>query len=248
MIRNSETFISLLDTQRFGFKVAKINEFPGAPQHICDHMKTSGVKLIISKIKIRPGDNTIEKLEDVGFRVKDIQLKYWYDLTRLDFNHHRESPGFIIREAVPEDLPYLEAIAAEAFRGYGHYAADTRLDQEKCLEIYIDWTRRSCLDKNVADKIFLAEKDDRIVGFQAFKIQEENGGKNAVGVLGAISTAFRGIGIFPELVRRGSVWGSGLNLKWQEHKVLTTNYPVNRSLAKIGFRIVDSIMTMHCWL
>ena len=247
MNKSIEDHISPMDTQRFGFKIAKIDDFSGNPQFLCNGMKELGVKLIISRIKTSRGE-TINTLEDLGFRVKDIQLKYWYDLHQFNFNYSRLPADFIIREAVPNDLPQLVEIAAGAFRGYGHYAADTRLDKEKCLEIYKDWTRRSLLDKNVADKFFLAEKDDIILGFCAYKMMEEAGEKKVVCILVAVSTACRGQGVYPALSRRGSLWGVDLNLKWHEGTVLATNYPMNRSLAKRGFRIVDSMVTMHCWL
>lgn len=246
MVNELDNYISRLDTQRFGFKIARIDDFQGNSSSLCKEMQERDVKLIISRINSSELQ-TINNLEDLGFRIKDIQLKYRYDLHRLDFDYSRLPKDFIIREAVPGDIPQLSAIAEEAFRDYGHYSADQLLDKEKCLEIYKDWTRRSFFDKNVADKFFLAEKGNIIMGFLSFKIFAEEGAKYLVSVIGAVSEKFRGKDVFPSLLRLGILWGAGLNLKWVEHKVLAANSSANRSLDKVGFRVVDSFITMHCW-
>ncbi|NIM10826.1 MAG: hypothetical protein GTO45_02450 [Candidatus Aminicenantes bacterium] len=240
-------YISQLDTERFGFKIAKINNFNENPGILYKEMKKMDVKLIISKISSSE-IHTINALEELGFRIKDMQVKYRYDIHQLDFTYEQLPKNFNLREATPHDVAQLVSIAEESFMDYGHYFANHRLDKTKCLEIYKDWTRRSCLNKDIADKFFLAEKDNTIMGYLSFKIFASEGIDYAAGVIGAVSKKFREQDVFPSLVKIGLLWGAELNLKWEEHNVLTTNFPSNRSFTKVGFRIVDSFITLHCWL
>ena len=240
-------YISDLDTSRFGFKIAKINDFSVHPSIIMNDLKEQGVKLVISRINGNQID-LINSLEKVGFIIKDIQLKYKYDIRSVNITNKHLPKNFSIRESTIADLSDLVSIAKESFNAYGHYFADPKLDCIKCIEIYMDWTKRSCLDNKVADKVFLAEKGKNLIGFLAFKIHEKERKKYAAGVLGAVSKKSRGSGVFTSLVQKGLLWAVELNLDWEEHNVLVSNLPVNFSMTKSGFNIVDSFVTMHCWL
>ena len=241
-----EKYISKLDSDRFGFKVAKIDDYNEKPEKLLENIQKFGVKLIISKINTKNID-LINYLENNGFCLKDIQLTYQFNLNQINSEIFQTTSNFKIREFLDKDISNMIAIAAESFNDYGHYFADNRLDKKKCLDIYRDWTRRSCLDKNVADKIFVAELNNEVIGFLSFKIYEKKGKKYAAGGLGAVSKKHRNISVFSSIVKKGLVWGSEINLEWEEHNVLSNNYPVNCTFSKIGFKIVNSFVTLHCW-
>ncbi|MBS1662587.1 MAG: hypothetical protein JST68_16210, partial [Bacteroidetes bacterium] len=68
--------ISKIDTQRFGFDIARIDDSqtllqPGFLQELERH----GVRLVITRIPTEKTDQ-INALEDMGFRVKDVQITY----------------------------------------------------------------------------------------------------------------------------------------------------------------------------
>lgn len=242
-----EKYISKLDTERFGFKIAK-TDFSGIePEKAVREFKKFGVGLVISRVN---GGNIslVNKLEDLGFRVKDNQLTYKYDLNDPFPDAFQAINEYIIRDFKNEDIELLVKFTEESFSGYGHYFADSRLDAGKCLEIYKDWVQRSCFDKNVADKVIVAEFEGKAIGYLSFKIFEKDKFKYAAGGLGSVSKQHRNKSIFRAITLQGLKWGKDINLNWEEHNVLSSNYSVNRSFSKMGFRIVCSYITFHCWL
>ena len=243
-----QEYLSVLDTDRFGFKVAKVNSFNESPEILIKKLKETGFKLIISKIDSSKL-NLINRLEDLGFRIKDNQVTYKYDLKKFDdmtLNHLNES--FNIREYQKGDEHSIVKIAEEAFNDYGHYFANDRLNKTACLEVYKNWAIRSCQDVEVADVIFVALKNNEIAGFLSFKKYCENNLAYAAGGLGAVSKKHRGQNVFKMLTVKGLIWGLENNFEWEEHNVLTTNYSVNSTFSSLGFKIRKSFNTLHCWL
>lgn len=243
-----EMYISKLDCERFGYKIAKIDSW----EHLdilglVKQLRDAGVKLVIAKINSAQLP-IINILEDLGFRIKDTQVTYKYDIKKLDFNISSLHSDFKIRTSMEHDVNEMISIARESFAEYGHYFADKRLDKKHCHEIYPDWARRSCLDKTVSDKIFVAVVEEKVVGFLSFKIHLKNAEKYAVGGMGAVAKACRKYGIFDKLVKHGISWGADIGLTWEEHNVLTNNYSVNRIFSRAGFVINNSFMTLHGWL
>ena len=246
-IYNIEKNISLLDSERFGFKVAKLDNYDIDPESAVKEFKNLGIKLVISRVAAKDIE-LVNKLEELGFRIKDSQLKYKYDLT--DFMPYENNPAenYCIRDVKEADIPILTGFTEESFAGYGHYFADKRLDAKKCMGIYKDWVLRSCTDKNTADKVYVAEINGEAAGYLTFKIFEKDNLKYAAGGLGAVSKMYRNKSVFQAIILHGLKWGAEINLDWEEHNVLTTNYSVNRSFSKLGFRVVNSYYTFHGWI
>lgn len=239
---------SSLVSARFGFKIAKVSDFNNDPESILNFIKSHDYRLVISKINCENLE-LINKLESLGFMVKDIQVTYKYDLKNFDFDRFRsyKKSNVLLRDANYRDIEKLERIAYEAFKNYGHYSADKRLEPKKCNEIYKDWIKRSVEDNNVADKIIIAEINGEVAGFLTFKLF--NGiNKYAAGGLGAVAAEFRNNDIFRLITIEGLHWGKEIGLEWEEHNVLITNYPVNRSFSKLEFKINRSFLTMHYWI
>lgn len=242
-----DRFISELDSQRFGFNIAKVNEFNTTPENLLGLLKGNHVKLVISKINVNKLD-LINELEDLGFQIKDIQATYKLELKDFIIDEDRNKNNIIIRDAQIDDIDQLEEIAIESFRNYGHYYADKRLDQKKTNEIYGDWVKRSMKEKGVADKIILAEINNEIAGFLSFKLYNKGDFKYAAGGLGAISHDYRNNKIFRLISLAGLNWGKELKLDWEEHNVLITNLPVIKTFSSLGFTMSDSFVTMHHWI
>ena len=80
-----EKYLSVIDTERFGFKIAKVNDFENQPKVILNFLKNNNVKLVLTKI---PLENLalINELEQLNFQIKDIQATYKFDLTKLKVN------------------------------------------------------------------------------------------------------------------------------------------------------------------
>jgi hypothetical protein len=240
-------YISVLDTERFGFGIAKTDFSNIEPKDAINGLKELGVRLIMSRVS---GKNIalINKLEELGFLVKDNQLTYRYELDGSLPSISEEDFKYNTREVLEKDIPQLVKFTEESFSGYGHYFADERLDRKKCQEIYEDWVYRSCTDKKVADKVFVAESKGEAIGYLSFKIFRKGEHKYAAGGLGSVSREFRNKSIFRAITVHGLKWGKEMKLDWEEHNVLSTNFPVNRSFSKLGFGIVASYVTLHGWI
>lgn len=243
-----KSHISQLDTQRFGFNITRVdNTADLLTTGLIPSLKMQGVSLIITRVDSERLDE-INALEDLGFRIKDIQSTWTSRPVNPDAHNQYINPRIHIRQASPKDILPLRQIAAFAFDDYGHYFADSFLDRNRCAEIYPDWTERTITDPVVADTVFVAATHTEIAGFIALKKIEQEGITYATVVIGAVAAAFRRQNIYSTLIITGLAWGREQHLHWQEHQVLAVNYPVNRVLTKLGFLQVRSFVTLHGWL
>jgi len=246
---SAEKYYSRLDSERFGIKVAKINDYGKDPDGILNELKGSDYQLVLSKIEAHDIE-LLNKLENFGFRIKDGQVTYKYDMSKFDMNilKYIKDPSVVLRPQNNDDIDQIVKLTEKSFYDYGHYAADNKLDKSKCRDIYTDWAYRSCTDRNVADKVFVAEIEGEIAGYLAFKNFGTGENIHTAGVLGAVSEKFRGKDIFRKVTVKALEWGLEEKFAWEEHNVLINNYPVNRSFSKLGFVVFKSFYTLHCWL
>jgi hypothetical protein len=240
-------YISQIDTLRFGYKIARINDTPKLmTTTFIQSLKKQNIALVITRINSENLEE-VHALEDIGFRIMDIQY-IWRHSIEQSINDQYLNTDVTIRPAITDDIPAFRAIAADAFDLYGHYFADKRLDKDRCREIYPDWAASVITDKTMADHTLAAVHNDKIAGFLSIKIVEKDGKKYSAGVIGAVSENCRGQNIFASLAIEGLRWGQENENSWQEHYTLAINYPVNRVFSKVGFRQVGSFITLHGWL
>jgi len=243
-----EKIFSELDTKRFGVKVGKVTEEVLLIPNVMNKIRDLGFELLIARVELK-NIQLINRMENDGFGLKDIQCTYYYNLEDYDKNNNSfKEDGYIIREFKSTDTEELIKVAKECFDGYGHYFSNDRLDKDDCIEVYGDWTYNSCTNIKVADKIFVSEFEGTPVGFLSFKIYTKGDKKYAAGGMGAVSPKHRGKSIFPRIVAKGLEWGVWANLDWEEHNVIVNNKSVNRSFTKMGFKPDNFVTTMHCWL
>ena len=238
---------SKIDTKRFGFKVGKTDgEF--FRNFSLEEFKKNNYKFIIARVNFNDFE-LINKMEDLGFRIKEVQVTFKHNLTSLqDDQVFYTDPNIVIRNFKPSDTQILVKIARDAFRGYGHYFKNKDLDRKKCLEVYEDWAFNSCTNKDFADKIIVACYDETPVGYLSFKICNKGIGKKyAAGGMGAVNPNQRGRGVFLKILRAGLNWSFLSKLEWCEHNVIVSNFPVNRSMFKAGFKPESPMATMH-WM
>ena len=145
--------------------------------------------------------------------------------------------NLFIQNAQIDDISAVEKIAYYSFKGYGHYAADNRLDKEKSNDIYVDWARKSCIDKSVADHMFVAKIGNQVAGFLSLKTILENDKSYGIQHLGAIDKEFRNFNVFKLLILTCLKTGIDKKHNWQQTFLLSTNMPVIRSYIKMGFKI-----------
>lgn len=241
------SFISEIDTTRFGFNIAKVDAWSDDISQTLNKLRSDNVKLVISKVHTDKL-TLLNTLEQHGFHVKDIQLTYKYTFNRELPSIDEYSNQLIIRDFQEQDLSAVASIAHHCFLDYGHYFADARLDRSKCEEIYKDWAIRCCLDKNFADKTLVAVHNNRIVGFTAFKTHSSSATKYVTANISGVASDQRGLGIYQKLMVTALHYFAKQNIEWVEGNALSVNYPVIYSLPKIGYKMVNSFCTLHGWL
>lgn len=242
---------SEIDSNRFGIKIGKINETIFEYQYfddIINHFFQEKYDLIFARIDVK-SIKYINKLEKNGFTVKDIQTTLHYNLKNKTKNDlPKKSKHFNVREFKKTDIEMFVKITRLSFNGYGHYFADDKLLKKDCLDSYGDWAYNTCTDPTIADKIFVVDLDGEIIGFLSFKIHERNGKRYGVGGIGAVHPEYRNLGVFRDITIAGLEWGIDNNLDWEEHNVLTDNFPVNKSFIKLGFKPEKLVLTLHGWI
>ena len=242
-----DSFESKQDTARFWIKTAKINNPEYLTKFVLDALRESDFKFVITRIKSE-NLQLINTLEDLDFRLKDVQLTYKFEINGSPICCDFFNPDIIIREATIDDIAALRIVAEDCFRDYGHYFADEKLDKESCMEVYREWTEKAVLSKDASVKFFLAEQSGIVLGYLFFGIKDLENGRYSYGGLGAVGSKNRSKNVFSTLVIKGLEWAKQENHIWQEHNVLNINYPVNRVFSKLGFYIYKSETTLHAWL
>lgn len=244
VIHLDDIIYSELDSKRFGFKIGKTDGSIFEKNTIND-LNDLNYKLIIARVDLN-NIKLINKLENIGFKIKDIQQTYRFDLSKNIITP--KVTESIIREYNVEDIKELTILARKSFNNYGHYFANNRLDKIKCQDIYEDWAYNTCTNPSVANKIFVSEFNGKINGYLSFKIYTDGESKYAAGGMGAVDSDFKGQSIFPNLIYSGLNWGKEVGLDWEEHNVIVNNISVNNSFIKMGFRPYKHMITMHYWL
>jgi hypothetical protein len=211
-------------------------------------MRDDGVKLVVTRIPLEELA-LLHEFEAAGAEVMDVQSLYRFDYARsgpIRTNVLRDD--VVVVPYRPDHRADVLELTAASFSQYGHYYADPRLDESTCLAVYVDLARRNCEEPGVSDLVLVAEIDGQTAGYLTFKKHDSPEGPYAAGGIGAVATRFRGRDVFKMLTVSGLQWGWAQGLAWEEHEVLCTNYPVNRSFASLGFGITAAFVTLHLWL
>lgn len=245
---------SKIDSDRFGLKIGKIDDAFFNDIDIEDsieYFKEFKYDLIFARINFS-NIELINSLEKCGFTLKDTQCTLRN--TFIDwqgkpvFNKVERTDGYEIRGFKPSDTEQIVDITRQSFINYGHYGADVRLDPVDSLNAYSDWAYNSCINENVATKIFVASKDGDVAGYIAYKKFIEEDKTYAAGVIGAVNPLHRRKGLFPDIDIAALEWGVENKFDWEEHNVLMDNFAVFKSHMSVGFRPQKFMVTLHGWV
>ena len=239
-----QDFLSELDTERFGFRVAKIPSDLDNPELVIRNLETLSTKLIIARVDLK-NLVMINRLEKLGFLIKDTQLTFNYNLK--DYVPRHKRTGFSINSFKECYIKQIIEITEKSFNNYGHYFADEKLDRKKCLDIYIDWIKNCCYKKSFADNIIVAEKEGKLIGYLALKTYNNTDSKYTAGVIGAVAKEYRKEGVFQAINTASMNWAKSEGSERIENNVLITNFAVQNTYLKLKFSIIRSEVTMHYW-
>jgi GNAT superfamily N-acetyltransferase len=234
--------LSALDQERFGLVIARDEQLTSSSLarslEFCD---LHGVRLLIARC---PSEDiaAAEGLKAAGGRQMDTLVYYARTLdSALDLKQHCSVP---IRPFKPGDELAVRDVATEAFQDYcGHYHNDERLDRQRVAEIYPSWAERSCLSRQVADHVLVAD-DDAVVGFATLRLNDP---EEAEGVLFAVAPRARGLGIYRAFMQEGLRWALERNARRMIVSTQLTNHVVQKVWTSLGFAPTHTLYTFHIW-
>ena len=234
--------LSDIDQKRFGFRVARAERLEAASvAEALAFCRREGVRLLIART---PCDElgAAHSLERAGAALMDSLVHYAWndDLGPLP----DDSCPIPIRDAVPEDLDAVVAVAREAFGDYAsHYHADPRLDRARVAEIYPSWAARSCSEAGVADRVLVAD-DGGGAGFATLRQRPAE----VEGVLFAVAERARGVGVYRAFLVQTLRFARSVSARRVLVSTQISNLAVQRAWVRLGFLPVEALYTFHLWL
>ncbi len=164
-------------------------------------------------------------------------LKDWDPVTRP-----HDAPGVVIREARPDDIPALQAIARTSYLDSRFYF-DPNFSEEKWSEYYATWVNNSC--SGGADLAIVAVKDEETVGYITGLIDRHTN-QGIYELTGVTDSARRG-GIGQELFRSGLDWyvRHGVDYLWVATQ--GRNIATQRMIQRHGFLSKSCQLYFHKW-
>lgn len=204
--------------------------------------------------KGRPGElAAIHALEQRGFLLMDTLVELVFDFSHASLKEDRsiEDKRLTIRWANAADLSEVMAINEHAFgeRYFGRYHADPQMPPGVAIKVYTEWLRSAFA--GWADVIRIAEINGKIVGYGFWRKPLQIEMKHSLNVahydMGAVAPGLTGrrawtplIADGMEIIRDFAQYALGL--------VHISNYPVQRSLIKLGWKIAGAKHSFHKWL
>jgi len=243
---NSDAFeisLSAIDEERFGFRTARADEvtLEALPEAL-DFCRANRIDWLIARCRVDQL-RTAQAMEREGFSLMDTQVHYTLDLGKTPIPP--DTGQALVRPVRPGEEDDVAAIAREAFRGYsGHYHADDRLDRAKCNEGYTSWAARSCVSRDVASEVLVAELEGSIVGFITMRM---NSPQEAEVPLAAVVPAAQRHGVHPSLhtnLMERAVSKGVVRLVGAVHVI---NFSMQKNLVRFGYEPSHAFFTFHKW-
>lgn len=233
------------DSDIFGFPVAQISQIRvedpvGARADLASFlawMDQEAVRLASCRL---PHDSLRESmlLEDAGFHFVEMVLHpHLADLQAYPC----ESQGLDVSLATTNDLPAIEAMAADAF-GYERFHADPRLDRTLANQRYRVWVHNSLGHKK--QRLYKICDGPNIV---AFFVTESRPDGVCYWHLTAIAPAFQGRGYGKRVWREMLALHQRQGMRQVATTIAARNTPVLNLYASLGFRFQPPETTLH-WL
>lgn len=138
----------------------------------------------------------------------------------------------VVRECQSNDLSQLKTIAKNSFK-IDRFHSDKSLDNGLCDEYYEKWIENSY--QGLAEKVFVAEYGGKPIGFMTAKTYKDDA--NGHMVLSAVSSEYRGLGVYTCLVHYCAKWMFFAHPEIKGIIVGTQidNIAVQKAWARLGF-------------
>jgi GNAT superfamily N-acetyltransferase len=243
LINSLNLHLSAIDEERFGIRSARaysltLDQLP----YVLEFCRSNQVKFLIARCQVHELQ-TVQAMGEQGFALMDTLFYYARRLANAPIPPQADT--LIIRPVRPDEAEQVSVLTAKVFRGYrGHYHADPRLDQVKCDEVYESWAYRSCISREVADEVLVAEREGVVVGFITLKIHNPIEGE---GPLYGVDPSIQGHGIGRNLVIGALRWFESQGIQKMLISTQITNLSSQKVWVRLGFEPIQAQYTFHKW-
>jgi len=235
--------LSAIDEERFGIRTAKALQVTlDVLPSVMDFCRTNRVALLIARC-LASELQAAQAMERQGFTLMDTLGYYERNLVKKPIP--QDIGKFLIRPIRPGEEDKVKINAAKSFRGYfGHYHADNRLDPTKCDEVYSSWAFRSCVSRDVASEVLVADSDSSVVGFATLRLNSQEEGE---GILFGVCPSVQGQGIYRSFTIKGMEWCLSKGATRMVVSTQITNIAVQKVWTRVGFESSHAYYTFHKW-
>jgi len=239
----NDVSLSAIDEERFGIRTARARGVTcELLPSIIAFCRANAVTLLIARCLVLELE-AAQIMERDGFILMDTLVYYKRNLVQRPVPP--DAGKVPVRPISLGEEEKVKAVATESFRGYfGHYHADERLDRAKCDEAYVSWAFRSCVSRDVADEVVVADSDGSIVGFATLRLSSAEEGE---GVLFGVAPSAQRQGIFRSLMIGGMEWCLARGAARMVYSTQITNTAVQKVLVRLGFEPSHAYYTFHKW-
>lgn len=234
--------LSPLDEERFGIRTARATGVSAESlPEVLRFCIQNHVTLVIARCSVSDA-RASQAMEREGFLLMDTLLFFVRDLRNVPpVGDGGETLARLLR---PGDEQSVRDVALKAFHNFsGHYHSDTRLDPQRCDEVYSSWAFRTCTSGKAADQVLVAERKGAVAGFASIRLDGEEGDVVLLGV----DPAFQGRGIARSLLVHSLTWCREKGARRLLYSTQIANLPIQRVLARIGFEPSHGLYTFHKW-
>jgi ribosomal protein S18 acetylase RimI-like enzyme len=182
------------DTNHFGFSIARLAgdqlDDARAAEAVAT-CKAEGVRCLYFLAR-SDDDATVRAAEAHGFHLADVRMTYE---RKPAAGSAPLGPDFVLRSAIPADLPRLRALAA-AHHTESRFYADPGFPRDRCDALYANWIDNST--RGLADEIVVIARGADPVGYITWK---GHAGEGSIGLI-SVDAEARGAGVGAALVAR----------------------------------------------
>lgn len=212
-----------------------------------DTCRDEGGELLVAKTD-PVAHYLVRALGLAGFEHLSTLIFYGFDMKRGGLPPIRG--GFTYRPFEEKDEGAVQDVAQKGFAvHFDRYTLDKRIPEDKAKNVHREWVKNSC--RGYADQVFVALDGERMIGFGTWKLEKST--YDAIGIriarydLGAVLPEYRAQGVFKSMTAAGMEWISG-KVDVIEGPTNIRNYPTQRALTTLGWRLIGSRYNYHRWL
>jgi len=219
--------------------------------NILIYCREKGIKHISFQVNSQE-ISLIHALEKNGFTLMDTIIIYSISLKNIDFENFKLNLEYFIREAKKKDLPAMQELAGKAFFTPNMFLSRFYVDpllRKRASILYKEWLKNS-FNGEQADIVLVAEIKNKPVGFITCQLPKRESieifnRKIATIPLNAVSSKFRGRGVYNCIMEHALKWFKEQEVDIVEIKTQIINLPVQRVWHKYEGKVVSSYHTFH---